>query len=109
MATKIFASTRSVQIATSSCVRRWNCNKLCLHTLRADCNYKRMFVRWFKELCLHTLRADCNGFNPRLDCKREVLCLHTLRADCNVQHRDYMMHPSPLPPHAPYRLQRNEF
>ena len=60
MATKIFASTRSVQIATSSCVRRWNCNKLCLHTLRADCNTMKSNEWIAVFLCLHTLHADCN-------------------------------------------------
>ena len=78
-----FASTRSVQIATTVSVDCFICVKLCLHTLRADCN---AFVRRTRTpyiyLCLHTLRADCNLLLPAPLCSQR-LCLHTLRADCN--------------------------
>ena len=58
-----FASTRSVQIATS----------LTIQTARPD------------ALCLHTLRADCNHYRPRARTRPHPLCLHTLRADCNIR------------------------
>ena len=101
----IFASTRSVQIATRMLDNQIARTFLCLHTLRADCN------GWLKHgssaerplpphapcrlqprfrssgvftlmLCLHTLRADCNRLGSI--CRVAMpLCLHTLRADCN--------------------------
>ena len=42
-----FASTRSVQIATSSCQIPPSTWSLCLHTLRADCNR----IRWGAPFC----------------------------------------------------------
>ena len=101
-----FASTRSVQIATIVCctakpvetplpphapcrLQRLTHKKagritlLCLHTLRADCNFKWLTFISCKNLCLHTLRADCNA--QCLSVRKSAgLCLHTLRADCNV-------------------------
>ena len=107
MRNPIFASTRSVQIATQwLCKRRQYadalpphapcrlqltlCNLrprrhlLCLHTLRADCNkYTLCEAMHVHLLCLHTPRADCN-VNSAERCVWLELCLHTLRADCNV-------------------------
>ena len=39
-------------------------------------------------------------------CWGESLCLHTLRADCNPHVYNQGVGGSPLPPHAPCRLQR---
>ena len=79
-----FASTRSVQIATGaaqSCVPQ---RKLCLHTLRADCNSPA----GARE------RDPARPLPPHAPCRLQParagsgrpdrrLCLHTLRADCN--------------------------
>jgi hypothetical protein len=101
----VFASTRSVQIATALHLPLELHRHLCLHTLRADCNCERTLVCHFCILCLHTLRADCNEISPVSShppqpfastrsvqiatrrgswmSDRQTLCLHTLRADCN--------------------------
>ena len=102
----IFASTRSVQIATQFRPGLLLAQKLCLHTLRADCNATmsariRLSVSFASTrsvqiatgwtikltttllLCLHTLRADCNSLGLMVCMILPRLCLHTLRADCN--------------------------
>ncbi len=101
---------------------------LCLHTLRADCNFTTAELIDEVLLCLHTPRADCNKM---FSCAVVFvdLCLHTPRADCNspallcwmtcrrfastrpVQIATKLLcRPAcdigPLPPHAPCRLQR---
>ena len=101
-----FASTRSVQIATRMPPPRRPPRRLCLHTLRADCNAQLSQQHPLAAvLCLHTLRADCNialtGMRrgevvfastrsvqiatlPQRSAGILIpLCLHTLRADCN--------------------------
>ena len=101
----LFASTRSVQIATVNSKEMKAFVELCLHTLRADCNRVDVADVQNQELCLHTLRADCNhrlflfteclfALPPHAPCRLQrgaghadgqvlLLCLHTLRADCN--------------------------
>ena len=79
---EIFASTRSVQIATKG--------ESCRNYLR--------------DLCLHTLRADCN-----LSCSHRVTLRTSLppHAPCRLQQfrRRLSVQKSTLPPHAPCRLQ----
>ena len=124
-----FASTRSVQIATRMPPPRRPPRRLCLHTLRADCNAQLSQQHPLAAvLCLHTLRADCNialtgmrrgevvfastrsvqiATRPQYFQQHAILlCLHTLRADCNDNCRLYSFHRTALPPHAPCRLQR---
>ncbi len=78
-----FASTRSVQIATVKSIG----NRL--HTIFASTRSVQIATqpRWF---------AICNL----------ILCLHTLRADCNWRALRKRKRYSPLPPHAPCRLQQ---
>ena len=63
---KLFASTRSVQIATCpACTRRWTPDPLPPH---APCRLQRivpLVISYTPSLCLHTLRADCNGRNAQ--------------------------------------------
>ena len=128
--TPCFASTRSVQIATWTIAVGFTLAPLCLHTLRADCNTSCSPPCSYRmRLCLHTLRADCNATFATCDPKNYKLCLHTLRADCNSKSTNSIftiaplcLHTlradcngsvlpekrraaSPLPPHAPCRLQ----
>ena len=123
----IFASTRSVQIATIHIFSVACTHGLCLHTLRADCNLlTRLLRRGRKALPPH---APCRLQHCRARCRRRALtlpphapcrlqqpvlsspcffselCLHTLRADCNLVLLDGACNHQPLPPHAPCRLQ----
>ena len=66
-----FASTRSVQIATLAGYDDAPSPKLCLHTLRADCNARKELFEQHMMLCLHTLRADCNG-RGSASCRRKA-------------------------------------
>ena len=140
-----------MQIATRLSQQRGTSSKLCLHTLRADCNSIGGFSgNHLQDLHQH---AQCRlqhrrNMTPR-ECKffastrsvqiattrlsmmrgcipfastRSVqiatattrptrptarfLCLHTLRADCNAAPSAASIGSSPLPPHAPCRLQR---
>ena len=101
-----FASTRSVQIATGVTLRSPFAIRLCLHTLRADCNS----ADDVECLLQHALppHAPCRlqqnddwssgkyiSLPPHAPCRlqhdivdileqRMELCLHTLRADCNT-------------------------
>ena len=106
MGYSVFASTRSVQIATKRLYKVLMRMNLCLHTPRADCNTTFRARSAKGGLCLHTPRADCNKppcpprgplpclclHTPRADCNDAVrrkrlgihLCLHTPRADCNI-------------------------
>ena len=102
----VFASTRSVQIATK-CQRSPSVEVFALPP-HAPCRLQRsrsprtQRTRHFAstrsvqiatqaladlpvtiELCLHTLRADCNGNGEGNTLNARELCLHTLRADCN--------------------------
>ena len=99
-----FASTRSVQIATPS-QRVILCKKIFAST-RSVQIATAMFEKAKREgkLCLHTLRADCNRLAPTLGVNW-WLCLHTLRADCNHVFMRGWLRSQPLPPHAPCRLQ----
>ena len=60
------------------------------------------------RLCLHTPRADCN-VKGYFALAKSGLCLHTPRADCNERPQPADAHGSPLPPHAPCRLQHAAF
>ena len=106
---ELFASTRSVQIATLQSCNKLPTKPLCLHTLRADCNvpaFRRSPCGERGLLCLHTLRADCNrvtfwhpigalSLPPHAPCRLQLQQAETITA--------YM---EALPPHAPCRLQR---
>ena len=124
---RCFASTRSVQIATLFRALRRAHIVLCLHTLRADCNARKIgghnmstifastrsvqiATQWVKcgvqpmRLCLHTLRADCNKCGG----PAAAVCISLPpHAPCRLQHLRprHGPHPRPLPPHAPCRLQ----
>ena len=78
-----FASTRSVQIATPCTSWCHGCSSAL--PPHAPCRLQRLLYRveaLERKLCLHTLRADCNSCSPPCS-YRMRLCLHTLRADCN--------------------------
>ena len=82
----LFASTRSVQIATRKAV-----SMLCFLRFASTRS-----VQIATGLC-----ADCH--------QKRALCLHTLRADCNNPNNRRALHPCTLPPHAPCRLQLQNF
>ena len=99
-----FASTRSVQIATTAIEKIYSERDLCLHTLRADCNQTGRGLSW--EVAPLPPHAPCR-LQPDVPRQpaRHRLCLHTLRADCNRRAARREARPDPLPPHAPCRLQ----
>ncbi len=100
---------------------------LCLHTLRADCNVVAEKPRWINVLCLHTLRADCNGsslfpFTQQVPfastrsvqiataCRYGQYLVDNFASTRSVQIATAVvcfrsLSKSPLPPHAPCRLQ----
>ena len=147
----VFASTRSVQIATapSAACRRQSATLPPHAPCRLQQERKAERAE-HRALCLHTLRADCNAdatpappaqaalpphapcrlqraaqsaasigsspLPPHAPCRlqhrpdgnasrRSRLCLHTLRADCNKASVLPAARNTPLPPHAPCRLQ----
>ena len=123
-----FASTRSVQIATGVTLRSPFAIRLCLHTLRADCNSAddvecllqhalpphapcrlqlevRLQLAHLIRLCLHTLRADCNRA-PYTECLSTGYFASTRSVQIATAARNLRASPGPaLPPHAPCRLQ----
>ena len=82
----IFASTRSVQIATQRFERAADGQRLCLHTLRADCN---------------KLKAYEDQWNDDFASTRSV----QIATRC---YHPPLVYPPSLPPHAPCRLQRQK-
>ena len=127
-AQSIFASTRSVQIATTPIP----CFSMRIQSLppHAPCRLqleRTATLKIGKCLCLHTPRADCNGCSvgwfltqlifastrpvqiatvaDGLVRPQNSLCLHTPRADCNPISPLSAQWLEPLPPHAPCRLQ----
>ena len=103
-----FASTRSVQIATTGQLTTELGNVLCLHTLRADCNthHSKKNDNCFTFASTRSVQIATTA-NHQRDAGQD-LCLHTLRADCNIRKIDYIIHTLTLPPHAPCRLQRQK-
>ena len=125
-----FASTRSVQIATRNANGGIQSYRLCLHTLRADCNKMQRGRETNHLLCLHTLRADCNAtvflimslYATIFASTRSVQIATHIASIPNVQGYFFASTrsvqiataqflrsatvPVPLPPHAPCRLQR---
>ena len=102
-----FASTRSVQIATTPALYGYEIEAFA--STRSVQIATRMPPprRPPRRLCLHTLRADCNAQLSQQHPLAAVLCLHTLRADCNTgKLLPNTAYNGPLPPHAPCRLQR---
>ena len=79
-----FASTRSVQIATSSAMQSYGAGQLCLHTLRADCNIQRHAIIW-----------RWTTLPPHAPCRLQQ------HPSCGIR-----LVETALPPHAPCRLQR---
>ena len=127
---RCFASTRSVQIATLFRALRRAHIVLCLHTLRADCNARKIgghnmstifastrsvqiATQWVKcgvqpmRLCLHTLRADCNR---QLGAFQETICIFASTRSVQIATNlstTGMRATRTLPPHAPCRLQHS--
>ena len=105
---KPFASTRSVQIATRACsyfsISRW----LCLHTLRADCNRSQHHAGQLHPAFASTRSVQIATTRSARTSPDVPLCLHTLRADCNQHRQERATNYSPLPPHAPCRLQPSD-
>ena len=79
-----FASTRSVQIATTRDGTMRVSKYLCLHTLRADCNFvvQQTIVALFYFASTRSVQIATP--HVRAVIPHRALCLHTLRADCNV-------------------------
>ena len=80
-----FASTRSVQIATTAIEKIYSERDLCLHTLRADCNQTGRGLSW--EVAPLPPHAPC-----RLQLHVDMVNILWIT----------------LPPHAPCRLQRQK-
>ena len=124
----VFASTRSVQIATRFKRQTIANESLCLHTLRADCNeipsYSDVFGEDFAstrsvQIATPRLTRAGSGTGPlpphapcRLQQGRQLAgaACQTLppHAPCRLQPRLHSTATKsrPLPPHAPCRLQR---
>ena len=85
LAAEFFASTRSVQIATDRAEGIVARRRLCLHTLRADCNAAQPKPQPKPVQPFASTRSV--QIATHLTEKKEesaILCLHTLRADCNA-------------------------
>ena len=78
-----FASTRSVQIATKTIYCSTLSLSLCLHTLRADCNYKAYGTPQEVSIFASTRSVQIATGEQYATTSYVDLCLHTLRADCN--------------------------
>ena len=103
-----FASTRSVQIATVKSIG----NRL--HTIFASTRSVQIatstqFCFGIRVvLCLHTLRADCNTTFHAYDKSREVFASTRSVQIATAHIAEQASKKSPLPPHAPCRLQRQK-
>ena len=101
----LFASTRSVQIATKRVLSVSGRVFLCLHTLRADCNFTTAELIDEVLLCLHTPRADCN-MEEFVDVGISKIFASTRPVQIATKAiRNFGETVSSLPPHAPCRLQ----
>ena len=74
-----------------------NNEKLCLHTLRADCNTIAGFMAGKIAHFASTRSVQIATLLLFVHHLYRVLCLHTLRADCNVARESALMQvPSPF-------------